>query len=111
VADEAVPAPNFGVVIRQENNTVLFDETMPAAQLGLVTVQGPGGIALNFDRLDLNAGEYHIDVGVYRHDWSYCLRLSLARVSADDPGYYGGEGSGQPPTRLERALPRIVGGS
>ena len=70
-ADQALPAPNFGVVIRQENNTVLFDETIPAAKVGLVTAYGPGSVALNFDRLDLNSGEYHIDVGVYRHDWAY----------------------------------------
>jgi len=70
-ADQAMPAPNFGVVIRQENNTVLFDETIPATKVGLVTAYGPGSVALNFDRLDLNSGEYHIDIGVYRHDWAY----------------------------------------
>ena len=70
-SSEVVPAPNFGVVIRQDNNTVIFDETIPAAKVGLVTVNGPGSVALNFDRLDLNSGEYHIDVGVYRHDWTY----------------------------------------
>jgi len=111
VADEAVPAPNFGVVIRQENNTVLFDETMPAAQLGLVTVQGPGGIALNFDRLDLNAGEYHIDVGVYRHDWSYAYDYHWRVYPLTILATTEVKGAVNPPHAWERALPRIVGGS
>jgi lipopolysaccharide transport system ATP-binding protein len=70
-SEEPLPAPNFGIIIRQENNTVLFDETTPSSSLGLQTVQGRGSIAIDFDRLDLNSGDYHIDVGVYRHDWAY----------------------------------------
>ena len=70
-SEEALPAPNFGIIIRQENNTVLFDETTPLSTLGPQTVQGPGSIAIDFDRLDLNSGHYHIDIGIYRQDWAY----------------------------------------
>jgi lipopolysaccharide transport system ATP-binding protein len=71
ISKEVLPAPNFGVVIRDDDNTVLFDGTFPAARLGIDQVQGAGSVALNFERLDLNTGSYHIDVGVYRHDWAY----------------------------------------
>ena len=96
-------------VIRQENNTALFDETMPAAQLGLVTVQGAGSVALTFDRLDLNGGEYHIDVGVYRHDWAYAYDYHwrvypLTILAATEV-----KGAVNPPHAWERAQPRSAG--
>jgi homopolymeric O-antigen transport system ATP-binding protein len=70
-SNHPLPAPNFGVLIRKEDDTVLFDGHIPADKIGLATVQGFGSVALNFDRLDLNTGDYHIDVGVYSHDWAY----------------------------------------
>jgi lipopolysaccharide transport system ATP-binding protein len=107
-SQELLPAPNFGVVIRQDDNTVLFDGTIPAAELGLETVQGVGSVALNFERLDLNSGSYHIDVGVYRHDWAYAYdyhwrAYPLAVLAANDV-----KGSVNPPHGWERSQPRPV---
>jgi lipopolysaccharide transport system ATP-binding protein len=100
------PAPNFGVIIRQENNTVLFDATMPASELGLEAIQGNGSVAITFDRLDLNSGEYHIDVGIYRQDWAYAYdyhwrAYPLMVVAANLV-----KGAVNPPHAWERSVPR-----
>jgi lipopolysaccharide transport system ATP-binding protein len=69
----AMPAPNFGVVIRKADDTVIFDGNIPAERIGLESVQGYGSVALTFDRLDLNTGEYNVDVGIYANDWAYAF--------------------------------------
>jgi lipopolysaccharide transport system ATP-binding protein len=108
-SSQQLPAPNFGVVIRQDDGTVLFDGSVPAAKLGLDTVQGTGSVALNFERLDLNNGSYHIDIGVYRHDWAYAYdyhwrAYPLTVVAANDV-----KGSVNPPHVWERSEPRPAG--
>ena len=70
-SEHPLAAPNFGVIIRQANSTSLFDESVAGTQLGMRFVQGMGSVAITFDRLDLNGGDYTIDVGLYRHDWAY----------------------------------------
>jgi lipopolysaccharide transport system ATP-binding protein len=68
---EAIRAPKFGVLIRNADDSVLFDGFAAAEDMGLDTVHGPGSVALIFHRLDLNTGDYHIDVGIYTNDWAY----------------------------------------
>jgi lipopolysaccharide transport system ATP-binding protein len=70
-SDQRLQAPNFGVLIRRTDDTVLFDGYVSADNIGIENVQGFGSVALNFHRLDLNTGEYQIDVGIYTHDWAY----------------------------------------
>ena len=68
---DPLPAPNFGVIIRQEDNRILFDGNVPGTTLGLNEVRGSGTVVLRFDRLDLNSGTYLVDVGAYKQDWAY----------------------------------------
>jgi lipopolysaccharide transport system ATP-binding protein len=68
---QSLRSPNFGVLIRRSDDTVLFDGYVGGDNIGIGTVNGYGSVALNLHRLDLNTGDYHIDVGVYRHDWAY----------------------------------------
>lgn len=105
-SNQLLPAPNFGVVIRQEDNTVLFDGTIPAAKLGMETVQGTGSVALNFERLDLNGGSYHIDVGVYRHDWAYAYDYHWRAYPLTVLAATEVKGSVNPPHGWERSQPR-----
>lgn len=106
--ERSLPAPNFGVLIRQADDTILFDGNLPAEQIGLDAVQGTGSVALNFDRLDLNSGEYHIDVGVYSHDWTYAYdyhwRAYPISVWAASPA----KGAVNPPHLWERSRPRAA---
>ncbi len=44
---------------------------MAAAGLTLPTLQGGGQIVLHLERLDLNGGQYYVDVGVYEREWAY----------------------------------------
>ncbi len=105
-SDQPLPAPNFGVLIRKADDTVIFDGHVPLDKIGLATVQGFGSVALNFDRLDLNTGDYHIDVGVYSHDWAYAYdyhwRAYPLTVWAGSPA----KGVVNPPHAWELSQPR-----
>ena len=107
-AEELLPAPVFGVVIRQADNTVLFDESIPSTKLGMDSVRGTGSVALNFDRLDLNSGEYHIDVGVYRHDWAYAYDYHWRAYPLTVLAASQVKGAVNPPHAWERSQPRPV---
>lgn len=107
-SNDVLPAPNFGVMIRQDNDSILFDETMAASELGINEINGPGSVAITFDRLDLNGGDYAIDVGVYRHDWAYsydyhwrAYRLSV--IAGNEV-----KGALNPPHVWEKAQPRTA---
>jgi lipopolysaccharide transport system ATP-binding protein len=108
LASRELEAPNFGLVIRQDDNSVLFDGTIASSSIGLDQVKGRGSVALNFDRLDLNTGDYYIDVGVYRHDWAYAYdyhwrgyRLGVLSTSVV-------KGAVNPPHEWERSVPRVA---
>jgi lipopolysaccharide transport system ATP-binding protein len=107
-ADEPVPTPNFGVLIRQADNTVLFDETMPSSVIGLDAVRGVGSVALTFDRLDLNSGEYFIDVGVYRHDWAYAYDYHWRAYPLTVVAASQAKGAVNPPHVWAQSQPRPV---
>jgi lipopolysaccharide transport system ATP-binding protein len=42
-----------------------------ATQFIFSFIEGKYKIALHIDRLDLNVGEYYVDVGIYDSNWSY----------------------------------------
>ena len=66
---QPISEPVFGLVISREDNLNLFE----ANTFGLYpqVMQGRGEVILEFDRLDLAAGVYFIDIGAYKQDWSY----------------------------------------
>lgn len=69
--DRAIESPIFSVTISTEDGDIYFDTSTKAMNVVLSQIQGSGEIALEIDRLDLNAGRYFIDVGVYERDWAY----------------------------------------
>lgn len=68
---QPIPAPIFGVTISREDGLVCYDTSTAAAGLTLPMLQGRGQIVLHLERLDLNGGQYYVDVGVYERDWAY----------------------------------------
>lgn len=71
-APQLIEEPIFGVTIsRQHDGLVCYDTSTAAAGMTPAKVEGQGEITLCLERLDLIAGDYSIDVGVYERDWHY----------------------------------------
>jgi lipopolysaccharide transport system ATP-binding protein len=71
LVSEPVKNPIFRVAIIRKDNILCYATTTAAAGLSISTVIGPGKISLQLDRLDLNKGQYYVDVGIHEHNWSY----------------------------------------
>jgi lipopolysaccharide transport system ATP-binding protein len=70
-ASQPIVAPIVGVTITREDGIVCYDTSTESAGITLPTIQGRERVTLQFDRLDLNGGEYYIDVGAYEREWAY----------------------------------------
>jgi homopolymeric O-antigen transport system ATP-binding protein len=66
-----ISCPHFGVSISREDGLVCYDVTTGADGYVLPELEGRGRIGLSMERLDLVAGNYYVDVGVYEREWSY----------------------------------------
>jgi lipopolysaccharide transport system ATP-binding protein len=71
VSPQPVQAPIFGVTISREDGLICCDTSTSAAGLVLPTIHGRGQIGLHLERLDLEGGQYYVDVGVYETGWAY----------------------------------------
>jgi lipopolysaccharide transport system ATP-binding protein len=71
LAGQPIQAPIFGVTICREDGVVCYDTSTVTAGLTLPSCRGRGQIILHLERLDLNGGQYYIDVGVYERNWAY----------------------------------------
>jgi lipopolysaccharide transport system ATP-binding protein len=71
LAPEPVQAPIFGVTISREDGFICYETSTVGAGLTLPTIQGREKVALQLERLDLNGGQYHVDVGVHEREWAY----------------------------------------
>ncbi len=69
VAHQTTAAPLFNVAIKREGE-VYCQASTKAAGVDLPPLAGAGRIALLFERLDLKAGRYMVDVGVFSSDWA-----------------------------------------
>jgi lipopolysaccharide transport system ATP-binding protein len=70
-AENPLPAPVFAVSISQPDGTVCLDTNTLSARVAVAQVKGSGAIRLVIDRLDLAAGSYFVDVGVFESSWSH----------------------------------------
>jgi lipopolysaccharide transport system ATP-binding protein len=71
LAPKRIGAPVFSVTIRSEDGQTCTDLSTAAAGISLPVLQGEGRITLHFERLDLNGGQYYVDVGAYTQNWDY----------------------------------------
>ena len=66
-----VPAPIFVVSITKEDGTVCLDTSTRLAKVDVPDIQRGGKIVFVIDRLDLAAGSYFLDVGVFESEWKH----------------------------------------
>lgn len=69
VPQNTVQSPIFSVTISDKNGTVCLD--INTSQLEMPNIDKQGIIRVNFERLDLTAGNYFVDVGAYAAGWGH----------------------------------------
>jgi lipopolysaccharide transport system ATP-binding protein len=102
--DAAVEDPIVGVSIhRRSDKTMVLDVSTRAAGLSLGARVERAGVELTVDRLDLGAGEYAVNVGLYERGWEYAydLHWDVYRLRVEGPS--AGKGVVLPPHRWTRA--------
>jgi len=100
-ATQPINAPIFSVTITDRDGTVCYDTSTAAAALTLPTVKGQGQIVLHFERLDLNAGLYYINVRAYERDWTYAYDYHWHVYPVTIRSANGDQGILRPPHRWE----------
>lgn len=70
-APQALSSPIFSVTIRREDGTICVDTSSQLAGAGIPNLVGEGTVRIEFDRLELGAGDYYVDVGVFESKWEY----------------------------------------
>jgi lipopolysaccharide transport system ATP-binding protein len=68
---ELVEQPRFAVSITRPDGEACVETNSDDGKLFVTQIEGTGRVRLNFDRLDLTAGEYFVNVGVFAADWRY----------------------------------------
>ena len=90
-APKTIAEPIFNVVITRERQVCCAVNT--AGEEDVEVVAGNGRFTLEFDRLDLVNGLYHIDVGIHAANWShaydYHWHLYPLEITANDGGHKG----------------------
>jgi lipopolysaccharide transport system ATP-binding protein len=67
---QPIQSPIFNVSISREDGQICLDVNTETMELS-VPLQGQGQIQLKLERLDLSRGQYFINVGVFKQDWTY----------------------------------------
>lgn len=70
-ARSRVAAPVFVVSITREDGTVCLDTNTHLARVEVPDCEGKGRIRFTLDRLDLGAGSYFLDAGVFESTWKH----------------------------------------
>ena len=69
LAREPVPDAIFGVSAHSQDGVVFLDMSTAADGHSVGALEGGGTVRLSLERLDLTAGSYYLDVGVYEANW------------------------------------------
>jgi lipopolysaccharide transport system ATP-binding protein len=96
---DAVASPHFGVTISRADGLTCYEVTTADDRYTLPELRGRGRVALTIDRLDLGAGEYFVNVGVYERDWSYAYDSHWHVYPLRVRVRHGGKGLLAPPHR------------
>ncbi|MBE9111788.1 ABC transporter ATP-binding protein [Nodosilinea sp. LEGE 07298] len=91
----------FSIAISQENGDICLDVNTLAMGHSYIRLQERGTLKLTFDRLDLQAGQYFVDVGIYRQDWSYAYDYHWHVYPLTIESRISSKGLLQPPMRWE----------
>jgi lipopolysaccharide transport system ATP-binding protein len=94
-------------VSRMEDGVVVVDATTEADGVRTGSAEGGLTVTIDFERLDLQPGEYSVDVGVHRPDWDYAYDFHWQAHPLLVTGPGSGQGVYRPPWswRVSRGLP------
>jgi lipopolysaccharide transport system ATP-binding protein len=70
-AHERLPGAIFGVSAHTRDGVLCFDLSTEADGVDVGTLKGEGLVRLVVERLDLAAGSYALDVGIYEPSWAH----------------------------------------
>ncbi len=99
--DRTVAAPIFAVTIRRQEGTICVDVNTLVDGAPTPEISGTGTIGLTIDRLDLGAGEYFVDVGIYERTWSYAFDYHWHTYPLVIRGRSANKGIVSPPRRWQ----------
>lgn len=71
IASHPIPSPVFGIIISRQDDLICYDTTTASTGQNIPTIDGQGKITLHIERLDLNTGQYYVNVGIYEASVSY----------------------------------------
>lgn len=95
-----VHAPMLTVSVhRAEDGVVCLDLNSPAEAFSLGTVEGGAEVVCAIERIDLEPGEYFVDVGVHHPDGTYGYDYHWAAYPLRITGIAIGRGVARPPHR------------
>lgn len=102
--DDAIADPIVGVSIRRRfDDVIVLDLSSRAGGFTLGREVREATVELSIERLDLPAGAYAVDVGVYEQAWEYAYDFHYAAYELQVEGPSGGKGLLAPPHRWSRA--------
>ncbi len=100
-ARSPVTAPVFVVSITREDGTVCLDTNTHLARVEVPDMAGQGSIRFSLDRLDLGAGAYFLDVGVFESTWKHAYDYHWHAYPFTVDGAADQKGLLAPPCRWE----------
>lgn len=109
MAFSSVKRPIFSLGILTQEGKKCFSTNTRLADAALEEVEGQGEVIIEFGRLDLAAGEYFINVGIYADGWEqeydYHWRAYSFFIASDDAV---GEGMLHPPMtwKMKKIAPK-----
>ena len=102
-AHQPLDSAIFSISISQENGDVCLDVNTLEMGHSYIRLQERGTLKLTLDRLDLQAGQYFVDVGMYRQDWSYAYDYHWHVYPLTIESTVASKGLLKPPMRWEVA--------
>lgn len=70
-AKQEITSPAVVVSITREDGTLCLDTNTQLARVAVPDLFGGGCIALKIERLELGAGRYFVNVGIFENQWSH----------------------------------------
>lgn len=100
-AQPTVDSAIFSVTVSQEDSETCLDVNTLEAGIPYIPLQEKGTIRLTLDRLDLSGGQYFVNVGMYKQDWSHAYDYHWHVYPLTVDSMTPSKGILQPPMRWE----------
>ncbi|RYD46738.1 MAG: hypothetical protein EOP83_29140, partial [Verrucomicrobiaceae bacterium] len=100
-APKRIDSPVFVVSITREDGTVCLDTNTLLSRTEVPDLIGEGKLRFLLDRLDLAAGQYFLDVGVFENEWKHAYDYHWHAHPFTVNGAPNHKGLVAPPSRWE----------